>query len=189
MLLKVGQPSRELSLQTLRQQKKVNEGGGTAQFLLVLFIYFWCAWRCSYKFFSFFSEKVAPSGVKSNETPVTLASHSLPGRRPALRRVALMNELFNWGVFIPSMRLGKCLHLARSSRLTVTVSSSSSESTLVTRRRNSRCVSANILNLHFTPTSVCYYFSSSVRQQKMCQNTEEAFLLLSLTEKERKKTK
>lgn len=70
MLLKVGQPSRELSLQTLRQQKKVNEEG---MFQPYVDIFFLSAHKMQLQFFS---KIVTMLGVKSNEGPVILASHS-----------------------------------------------------------------------------------------------------------------
>lgn len=75
-----------------------------------------------------------------------------------LRRVAPMNESFNWGVFISSMCLGKTLLLARGSQLTVTVSSSSSESTSLTTRCNSCCVFENIFKTTFH-THFCFVIS------------------------------
>lgn len=87
-----------------------------------------------------------------------------------LRRVAPMNESFNWGVFISSMCLGKTLLLARGSQLTVTVSSSSWESTSLTTRCNSCCVFENICKTTFH-THFCFvifFFFPIISFNKSC---------------------
>lgn len=112
-----------------------------------------------------------------------------------LRRVAPMNESFNWGVFISSMCLGKTLLLARGSQLTVTVSSSSSESTSLTTHCNSCCVFENILKLHFTPTFVLlflFFFQSFPSTKVVPKHSRGTFALSAhegkWKEKKQKKT-